>query len=93
VFVRFGGIDYDADDKASGKLDDFIRRAQRIFAPYGGNLLQITLGDKGAYLYAVSLVLGALRLDADDGLPALKDVDVDVRLAIWESNRRTIEPL
>ena len=35
------------------KLDDFVRRAQRIFADYGGNVLQITIGDKGAYLYAV----------------------------------------
>jgi class 3 adenylate cyclase/tetratricopeptide (TPR) repeat protein len=53
VFVRFSGIDYDADDDAIGKLDDFIRRAQRTFSAYGGNLLQLTLGDKGAYLYAV----------------------------------------
>ena len=48
VFVRFGGIDYDDDDAAAAKLDDFVRRAQRIFADYGGNLLQLTLGDKGA---------------------------------------------
>ena len=30
VFVRFGGIDYDADDEAADKLDDFVRRAQRV---------------------------------------------------------------
>ena len=30
VFVRFGGIDYDHDDDAIEKLDDFIRHAQRI---------------------------------------------------------------
>ena len=53
LFVRFGGIDYDNDDDAIAKLDDFVRRAQRIVATYGGNLLQLTLGDKGAYLYAV----------------------------------------
>ena len=53
LFVRFGGIDYDNDDDAIAKLDDFIRRAQRIFATYGGNLLHLTLGDKGAYLCAV----------------------------------------
>ena len=29
VFVRFGGIDYDDDDDAIEKLDDFVRRAQR----------------------------------------------------------------
>ena len=52
VFVRFGGIDFDADDAVS-TLDDFVRSAQRILTGYGGNLLQLTLGDKGAYLYAV----------------------------------------
>ena len=53
VFVRFGGIDYDEDDTASEQLDDFVCRAQRVFDTYGGSLLQLTLGDKGAYLYAV----------------------------------------
>ena len=53
VFVRFSGIDYDSDDGAIAKLDDFVRRSQRVFADHGGNLLQLTLGDKGAYLYAV----------------------------------------
>ena len=52
-FVRFTGIDYDTDDAAVDKLDDFVRRAQRVLTGYGGNLLQLTLGDKGAYLYAV----------------------------------------
>ena len=53
LFVRFGGIDYDNDDDAITKLDDFIRRAQRILATYGGNLLHLTLGDKGAYMFGV----------------------------------------
>jgi adenylate cyclase len=53
LFLRFGGIDYDDDDEAIAKLDDFVRRAQQIMAGYGGNVLQLTLGDKGAYLYGV----------------------------------------
>ena len=53
LFLRFGGIDYDDDDEAIAKLDDFVRRAQRIMAGFGGNVLQLTLGDKGAYLYGV----------------------------------------
>ena len=53
LFIRFGGIDYDNDDDAITKLDDFIRRVQAILTTYGGNLLHLTLGDKGAYLYAV----------------------------------------
>ena len=53
VFLRFGGIDYDRDPDAVGKLDDFVRAAQRVMNGYGGNVLQLTLGDKGAYLYGV----------------------------------------
>ena len=53
VFLRFGGIDYDDDDGAIQKLDRFVQRAQQIMAGYGGNVLQLTLGDKGAYLYGV----------------------------------------
>ncbi len=58
VFVRFTGIDYDTDDDAIEKLDEFIRRSQSVFEEHGGHLLQLTLGDKGAYLY------GGLRLAA-----------------------------
>jgi class 3 adenylate cyclase/tetratricopeptide (TPR) repeat protein len=53
VFLRFDGIDYDDDPDAIEKLDGFVRRAQAVMAGYGGNLLQLTLGDKGAYLYGV----------------------------------------
>ncbi len=53
MFVSFAGIDYDLDDAASEKLDAFVRAAQRILSSYGGNVLQLTLGDKGAYLYGV----------------------------------------
>ncbi len=53
VFVRFTGIDFDHDDQAIPKLDEFVRGAQRIMTGYGGNVLQLTLGDKGAYLYGV----------------------------------------
>ncbi len=53
VFLRFAGIDYDDDPAAIEKLDAFVVHAQRIMAGYGGNVLQLTLGDKGAYLYGV----------------------------------------
>ena len=36
---------------------------QRVLASYGGNLLHVTLGDKGAYLYAV---FGSPRAHEDD---------------------------
>ena len=53
LFLRFGGIDYDDDDDADVKLDAFVVKAQEILDGYGGNVLQLTLGDKGAYLYGV----------------------------------------
>jgi len=67
MFVRFAGIDYDADDAAIAKLDEFVRHAQRIVTAHGGNLLQLTLGDKGAYLYAV---FGAPLAHEDDAARA-----------------------
>ena len=66
-FVRFTGIEYDADDAAVEKLDNFVRRAQRVLTEYGGNLLQLTLGDKGAYLYAV---FGSPHAHEDDAARA-----------------------
>jgi class 3 adenylate cyclase len=52
LFVRFGGIDYD-DNEAPAKLDGFVRHVQRIFTADGGNLVHLSVGDKGAYLYGV----------------------------------------
>jgi class 3 adenylate cyclase/tetratricopeptide (TPR) repeat protein len=90
VFVRFTGIDYDEDDDAIEKLDDFIRRTQAVLEEHGGHLLQITLGDKGAYLYAVfgspqaheddaaraaAAALGILELD---GVTAARELQVGI---------------
>ena len=69
MFIRFAGIDYDNDEDATTKLDDFIRCAQGILATYGGNLLHLTLGDKGAYLYAV---FGPPLSHEDDAARALR---------------------
>lgn len=53
MFVHFDGFDYDGDREAGAKLDAFVRRVQQILAQYGGSLMQLTLGDKGAYLFAM----------------------------------------
>ena len=53
LFLAFAGIDYDEDADAHRKLDEFVMEAQRVVDAYGGSTLQLTLGDKGAYLYAV----------------------------------------
>jgi class 3 adenylate cyclase/tetratricopeptide (TPR) repeat protein len=53
LFLSFDGITYDDDEQAPQKLDTFVQEAQRIIDSFGGSTLQLTLGDKGAYLYAV----------------------------------------
>ena len=51
LFLRFTGIDYDNDQDAGQKLDTFVREAQAIFSKYSSYLLQLTIGDKGSYIY------------------------------------------
>ncbi len=63
LFLRFGGIEYDADDHAGLRLDTLIQRVQQLIAARVGTLLQLTIGDKGAYLYAA---FGALVAHEDD---------------------------
>jgi class 3 adenylate cyclase/tetratricopeptide (TPR) repeat protein len=53
LFVHFSGIDYERDPGAPARLDAFIRQVQRVLARFDGSLLQVTIGDKGSYLYAV----------------------------------------
>lgn len=67
LFLNFSGIDYDGDDDAGEKLDTFVRQAQAILNRYEGFLLQITMGDKGSYLYAA---LGAPLAHEDDAVRA-----------------------
>jgi len=51
LFLRFGGLDYDRDDAAGEKLDVYLRWVQNALARYEGYMFQLTLGDKGCYLY------------------------------------------
>jgi len=51
-FLRFGGLDYDTDPDAPTKLNDYICWVQQVVAAYEGVVLQLSLGDKGSYLYA-----------------------------------------
>lgn len=63
LFLRFAGIDYDGDPEAGVRLDGFVRRVQAILARYDGTLLQLTIGDKGSFLYAA---FGAPASHVDD---------------------------
>jgi predicted ATPase/class 3 adenylate cyclase len=90
LFLSFGGIDYDEDEGAAEKLDEFVRTAQRILSAHGGNVLQLTLGDKGAYLYGVfgtpvaheddaaRAAAAALELRALDGSLAARDIRIGI---------------
>ncbi|HEX9003434.1 MAG TPA: adenylate/guanylate cyclase domain-containing protein, partial [Blastocatellia bacterium] len=64
LFLRFAGIDYDGDDSAQEKLDTFIRQVQQIVARFDGTLSQLTIGDKGSYLYILFGVPNAHEDDA-----------------------------
>ena len=52
LFVRFSGIDFDGDPCAGDRLDAYVRWVQGILEVHDGHLLQVTMGDKGSYLYA-----------------------------------------
>ena len=68
LFLKFSGIDYEADDAAGDKLNEYISWVQTVLSRYGGFLLQLTMGDKGSYLYGV---FGALQAHEDDALRAV----------------------
>lgn len=57
LFMRFWGIEFDSDDLETGdqagpRLDAVTRWVQTVLERHGGSLLQLTVGDKGSYLYA-----------------------------------------
>jgi len=69
LFVQFQEMDYDDDEHAGQKLDAYIRHAQRIVNRYEGNIIQLTMGDKGSFFYAV---FGAPLAHDDDALHAVQ---------------------
>lgn len=68
LFVNFSGIDYDNDAEAPNKLDLYIRWVQTVLERYEGNLIQLTIGDKGSYFYAA---FGAPVAHNDDAIRAV----------------------
>ncbi len=68
LFLSFTGIDYDADEAAGAKLDAYIRWVQNILVRYDAYLFQLTIGDKGSYLYAG---FGAPVAHEDDAVRAV----------------------
>ncbi|HEX2905713.1 MAG TPA: adenylate/guanylate cyclase domain-containing protein, partial [Phototrophicaceae bacterium] len=68
LFLRFSGINYDDDTNAAEKLNQLARQVQAIVHGYEGSVLQLTIGDKGSYLYAA---FGAPFAHEDDAVRAL----------------------
>ena len=68
LFVRFVGIDDDADT-AADQLNQLIHPLQAILVRYQGTLIDLTFGDKGSYAY---INFGALSLHEDDARRAAK---------------------
>jgi adenylate cyclase len=75
VFVQFLGIGFEADPSAGEKLNSFIRAVIRIIDKYDGSLIQLTIGDKGSYLYAA---FGAPIAHEDDAIRAVSTAQ-DIR--------------
>ncbi|MCA9980535.1 MAG: AAA family ATPase, partial [Anaerolineales bacterium] len=86
LFVRFVGIDYEADT-AADQLNQFIRPLQAILAHYEGTLIDLTFGDKGSYAY---INFGALSIHEDDARRAVKTA---LRLRELARTLSFLEPL
>jgi class 3 adenylate cyclase len=89
LFLKFGGLQYDTDAEAARRLNTFIQWVEQVIAPYKGSIIQLTVGDKGSYLYvvfgapiahkddAVHAVLAALELAAPpDSLSYIKKIQI-----------------
>jgi adenylate cyclase len=68
LFMRFGGLDYDRDADAPAALARLLATAQACIEQHGGVLLELTLGDKGSYLYGS---FGAARVHEEDPVRAV----------------------
>ncbi|HVN53895.1 MAG TPA: tetratricopeptide repeat protein [Anaerolineaceae bacterium] len=68
LFLRFSGIDYDADPQAQSRLDDYVQAVQRVLVRYTSYMIQLTIGDKGSYFYAS---FGAPLAHEDDAVRAV----------------------
>lgn len=68
LMLQFAGIDYDADEHAGDKLHAFVAWAQTVMTRFDGSLVQVTMGDKGSYLY---LTFGSPVAHPDDAVRAL----------------------
>ena len=80
LFLRFSGIDYDTDSDAEAGLNRLVRLVQGIVHRYEGNVLQLTIGDKGSYLYAAF----GTPVAHEDDTPRALNAALDIHAAVTE---------
>jgi adenylate cyclase len=51
LFMGFSGVDFVAHADAGSRLDRLVRWVQQVLERYAGTLLQVTIGEKGSFLY------------------------------------------
>ncbi len=98
LFMRFIGLEYDCYECSGEDLNLFIHKVQRILKDYDGSLIQLTIGDKGSYLYAA---FGAPLAHEDDARRAISaaqkllalesdpDFKVSIQVGITRGRMRT----
>lgn len=82
MFIGFDGIAYDTAPEAGAQLDAWVRWAQQVLARFGGEVIQLTIGDKGSNLYAAFGAPVAHEDDIDRACAAalaLHEIPVDLR--------------
>src|SRR5436190_5232346 len=98
LFIKFEGIDYDVDEAASKKLNDFVSWVQMALARYEGFLIDVSIGDKGSYLYCAFGAPIAHETDTWRALtvalevrtpPAEMGFITDIRIGISRGTMRT----
>ena len=68
AFVRFEGVDFENDPQVIEKLNQYIGTAQHLAAQYGGSVVRLDYGDKGAVMH---VIFGAPVAHEQDGLRAV----------------------
>jgi predicted ATPase/class 3 adenylate cyclase len=88
LFLRFSSPDYDGDDGAGAKLDSYVGWVQEVLGRYGGVLMQLTIGDKGSYLYATFGAPVTYENDAERALRAALALVIPPENLAWAGAAR-----
>jgi predicted ATPase/class 3 adenylate cyclase len=83
LFVRFATLDYDTDPAAASQLDAYICWTQEVVARYGGVLLDVSIGDKGSYLYVAFGAPIAHEADSERALRAALELATPPQEMAW----------